>query len=472
MSKEPISREKETCDELFGDRAQTAAVAARFMNFSSRYSDYFDVGRNHNVSEKARCYVAGLVMKAPRKNMERMEEYVEAYNYQAQQQFLSDSPWDKEGLDRQIAQDVNEVLGGSDAALTIDESGFEKKGKASVGVARQWNGRLGKVDNCQVGVYAGLCTGNRASLLGHKLYLPEEWTRDPDRCLKAGIPEEAIVFKTKAQLALDLVDEAIEQCVEFGHVSVDGGYGKEPWFLRALNERKLLFTADVHSSQRVYLEDPRPHVPAGTGRGRRRTRLVAQVEPVRVDEVFSEGVGWNRVRIRESTKGTLFSSACRRRVWVWDGEEAAAIQWWLVCVRDRKTGEHKWFLSNAAKRTTLTRLVRMQAARYWIERVFQDAKTSVGMADYQVRKWWGWQHHMSLVMLALLFMLQERVIHQRDVRLLTCQDIVELLNFYLPRKDLTEESVLRNITNRHNKRRQSIFDAYAKQGRLPPPEIS
>ena len=129
------------------------------MSFWDSYRGYFCVAR-HNVSDKARGYLAGLMMKAPRKNMERMEEYVECYDYQAQQQFLSDSPWDHRALIARVGEEVDALVGGAESALLIDESGFEKKGTKSVGVARQWNGRVGKVDNSQ----------DIAELLNH--YLP------------------------------------------------------------------------------------------------------------------------------------------------------------------------------------------------------------------------------------------------------------------------------------------------------------
>ena len=131
--------------------ASLRGIGSRFTKFIPTYSPHFKVG-HQNVSDKARAYATGLVSKAPRKNMERMEEYVEDCEYQSQQQFLSDSPWDHKGLTKHIACDVQDLLGTPDGMLVVDESGFAKKGKMSVGVARQWNGREGKTDNCQVGV--------------------------------------------------------------------------------------------------------------------------------------------------------------------------------------------------------------------------------------------------------------------------------------------------------------------------------
>jgi SRSO17 transposase len=165
---------------------------------------------------------------------------------------------------------------------------------------------------------------------------------------------------------------------------------------------------------------------------------------------------WRRIAIRHTTQGRLVVEAARCRVWVWDGQENNARCWWAVCVRNPATGETKWFLSNGSARVSLSILVCKHAIRCWIERTFQDAKTSVGMSDYQARGWLAWHHHMTLVMLALLFMLRQRKLHRKDLALLSCQDIVELLNHYLPRADATEEAVLRNIERRHRKRQDSI----------------
>ena len=216
----------------------------------------------------------------------------------------------------------------------------------------------------------------------------------------------------------------------------------------------------------MYTENPRPYLPRRKNRqARKPTRLRARTEGIRVDDLYKEEAlaSWHTIRVREGTKGTVFLRARRRRVWLWDGEERTARNWWLVFISDPLTGELKYFISNAEASVTLTTLVQKHATRFWIERAFQDGKTSVGMADYQTRGWIAWHHHMALVMLALLFLLRERLLHQQDVALLSCQDLVELLNYYLPRTDLTEESVLANLKRRHLTRQRDIDSAYRKQ---------
>lgn len=445
--------------------ASLRRIASRFVKFTQTYAQHFKVARQ-NVSDKARAYTTGLVMKASRKNMERMEEYVQDCEYQSLQQFISDSPWGHEALNAHIASDVNELLGGPENVLAIDESGFAKKGKMSVGVARQWNGREGKTDNCQVGVYAALSDGVHASVVDFRLYLPREWTDDKERCLKAKIPEEKCGFKTKPELAVEMVETALTNGLSFGWVAMDAFYGQVPTCVRNIDRLELNFVADVHRDQIVYTEDPRPYLPRRKHRqGRKPTRLRARTEGIRVDDLCKEKprAPWHTIRVREGTKGTVFVRARRRRVWLWDGEETTARNWWLVFISDPLTGELKYVISNAKASVTLTTLVQKHATRFWIERAFQDGKTSVGMADYQARGWIAWHHHMSLVMLALLFLLKERLLHQQDVALLSCQDIVELLNHFLCRTDATEQAVLANLKRRHRARQRDIDFAYRKQ---------
>ena len=199
-------------------------LASELMSFCEDYSPYFRAAR-HDLSGKARTYLGGLLMKAERKNMERMEEYVPDYDYQGQQQFLSDSPWDHETLLKRVGQDVDELLGGSDSMLLIDESGFAKKGVNSVGAARQWNGRMGKVDNCQVGVFAALSDGRNCAPVDARPDLPQAWAENPERCPKAKIPEDKRTHKTKPELAWEMVEAALEGGMRFGWVSLDSLYG-------------------------------------------------------------------------------------------------------------------------------------------------------------------------------------------------------------------------------------------------------
>lgn len=403
------------------------------MEFTQDYRECFNVARK-NMTGQARCYLNGLMVKAPRKNMERMEEYVEESDYQSLQQFLSDSPWSHEEVMRRVGLDVSAVLGGEQSALVIDESGFSKKGEKSVGVARQYNGRLGKVDNCQVGVFASLSDGISSSLVDARLYLPQSWAEDRKRCRSAKIPEEQIRYASKPELALEMIRRARQTGVEFGWVCFDALYGSNGALLESLQQDGEVFVADVKRNRKVYPEGP-------------------DQEGLAISSFFRRQMDSTVVNVRMGEKGMLKTQACAKRVWVKAGKESFA--WWAVCVQDPQTSETKWFLSNAAEDAELVTLVRQHAIRYWIERGFQDGKTSLGMADYQGRGWVFWHHHMALVMMGMLFLLRERRVHMLEIEMLSCNDIVELLNVFLPRKDATVESVLANISRRHRKRHQA-----------------
>ena len=404
--------------------------------------------------------------------MERMEEYVEQYEYQSLQQFVSDSPWDHEALIERIGKDVDALLGGKDSMLIIDESGFAKKGRKSVGVARQWNGRMGKIDNAQVGVFAALSDGQGGcgcSLVDTRLYLPKEWTEDAKRCEQAKIPEDKRELKTKPQLAWEMIESAQSSGLRFGWVGLDGLYGNAPELLRNIADVGLLFSADVHCDQHVYAEDPLPYLPERTSKvGRTPSRLLTASKSQRIDAFFKDldASNWQKVYVRDGTKGRIEVHACAQYVWLWDGQEQQARHWWAVCVIDNDSEERKYFLSNAPAKTALAELVRKHACRYWIERAFQDAKTSVGMADYQARGWIAWHHHMALVMLALLFLLKERRVHAKTLDLLSCEDIVGLLDVYLPRTDRSKEAIIASMNKRHAKRRAAIESARRRSERI------
>ena len=419
------------------------------------------------MSQQASQYLRGLT-QARKKNMERMAERIPGSDDQSLQHFLSNSPWEERPVIDQVAQDANTIFSNQpDTALYIDETGFAKKGNKSVGVHRQWIGQFGKVDNSQCGVFAALGCRNRVTPIDFRLYLPEAWTDDKNRCLAAGIPEENIVFKRKHDLALEMVVHARSLGIYFNWVGCDGLYGQDPDFLRSLNDMGEVFLADVHKDQRIYPVDPDPVVPPPQSKkGRKPSRLKAQTAAVRVDKWVAQQSedDWQRLSLRNTTKGKLIVDVLHKQVWLWDGEESGAHQWHLIVRREVKSsGKLKYSLSNAPVDMSTDRLAYMQVQRFWIERSFQDAKNQCGMSDYQARGWRSWHHHMAMVLLVMLFFLEERVLHKEDSPLLSCGDIIALLCHYLPRRDVSEEEVFRQMQVRHEKRQAAIDAAYKKQ---------
>ena len=383
-----------------------------------------------------------------------MSEVVET-DSQALNHLLTEAAVDWEGLSLELARQADALLGGESSALILDESAFAKKGTASAGVARQWNGRLGKVENSQVGVFAALCRDSRVTLLDSRLYLPRSWTEDDKRCQRARIPEAARQPRSKCALALELVDAAIRHKVRFGHVVVDGGYGKDPAFLRALEARSLCFVADVHRAQRIWLSDPEPVLPRTRGRGRpakkRRTSQPSQtVEQWAAQQPAS---AWKRISVRPGEKGTLQAEYLHAYVWVWDGKEEKARRWRLLVRREcgAKSPSH-YVLSNAGEAVCVARLARMHASRFFIEHAFREAKSELAMADYQVRRWDAWHRHMALVMIAMLFLVKERLALREEAPLLSLSDLVLVLEQLLPRPEPTPDQLAAIIQERHRRR--------------------
>ena len=361
------------------------------MSFVKSYSHHFQSYR-HNVTDKARQYASGLMQAGSRKNMDRMAEVVPESKSRNLQQFLTHSKWSAHDVINQVSCDVNELLGDEQqTGLFIDESGFAKQGPMSVGVSRQWLGRLGKVDNGQVAVFGVLGKDRFAVPVDGRLYLPKTWTEDPQRCDKAAIPESQRVFRTKDQLGLEIVRHARENGLRFGWVGADGGYGKGPGFCMALDQMGEQFVVDVHSDFRVYLDDPAPYIPEKINkRGRHFTRYRTDAKSYKVKEIVElmQLSDQPVLKLRKTSRGPLRVRAVRVPVYVWDGVSCDVKRYFVVATRPLgKNPETKISLSNVAETTELKKLAWMQLQRYWIERAFEDGKGECGMADYQVRKW-------------------------------------------------------------------------------------
>lgn len=407
------------------------------MTFVKKYNRHFHVYRK-DLTEKARQYASGLMQAGSRKNMDRMAEVVPDAKSRNLQQFITHCNWSARDVIDDVAKDVNALLGDSvKAGLIIDESGFKKQGTMSVGVARQWLGRIGKVDNGQVAVFSVLANGRFSAPVDVRLYLPHKWTDDPKRCEKAGVPEKDRIFRTKEELALEMVENARANGLVFGWVGADAGYGKGPGFCMGLEDIGQQFVVDVHSDFHVFLDDTAPRIPEPRSkRGRKPTRYKAKGQSIEVSQVVSQFALSDQpvLKLRKTSRGPLLVRALRVPVYVWNGESNDVRQWHLIATQTLgKNPETKISLTNVPASKDLCTLAWMQLQRYWVERAFQDGKSECGMADYQVRKWKAWHHHMAMVMMALLFMLDERIRHKKTYPLLSCSDIEELLSRFLPR---------------------------------------
>lgn len=411
--------------------------------------------------------MTGLLKTEPgKRNIERLNEEIDmpGNGYQRMHQFITDSPWSAEDLIRAIAQNTADLYADQaddqrrDVGYIIDESAHLKKGNQSVGVARQYAGVIGKVDNCQVGVYASLVWQSHSTLINNRLFLPASWTSDPARCEKAGIPAKARQFKTKLELALDMIQSDVEAGVEFDWVGGDGFYGHGLEFGNALENIGLKFLLAVHCDQRIYPIQPNLCVPEKTsGRGPKPTKKQADRDSIKVEWYAKhlEPFEWKTLAIRNGTKGPITLSIHTARVWVWDGETDEVIERVLVMSRNHAENKIKYSLSNFAYQSTPTeKFAFMQAQRYWVERAFQEAKSELGMSDYQVRKWNAWHHHMALVMLSLSFMVKERIVYKADLPLMSCRDIRLMIIALLTNDQDFIDKRINQMEARHEQRRK------------------
>lgn len=206
-------------------------------------------------------YLNGLILLPKRKNMSKMAIYCcKRSNNQSLSHFISNSPWSSTNLLKFVRTKAIDIIG-EDGVIILDESGMKKSGNCSVGVSHQYCGNLGKIDNCQVGVFLAYFKGDKRILIDERLYLPEKWINNKERCLKAQIPSKEIVFRTKYDLGLEMIDNAIKEGIPFSYVTMDGFYGENPILLTELENRGLTFVADIPINTKVYVQEPIVEIP-------------------------------------------------------------------------------------------------------------------------------------------------------------------------------------------------------------------
>lgn len=432
-------------------------VEARFSQFHEAYTSFFH-NRTKSVANPAKDYLHGQLFTKQQMNMVQYCREVPESEYEAMQHFISSSPWEDRQLLTQLQKDVYHLIGDpSDGALILDESGIPKQGQMSVGVARQYCGRLGKVDNCQVGVYLGYANPQHASLIDYRLYLPEAWIVDEARRQKCGVPKD-ILFQTKAQLGLEMIRAFKASRLPFGFLCMDCHYGEQPWLLKTLTDEGICYMADIPADTPIFLSRPTTEIPERKGhRGRLPTheRLVEGEPPPIEVRAFAETLtesDWTRQYVRETERGWLIADFAAFRVWhSVDNLPFQAV--WLVLRRPvGDKGAIRFAFSNSPQETPLTRLAQMQSRRYWVERALEDAKGEAGLDQYQVRGWTGWHHHMTMTLLAMLFLLQLTIQFREKAPLLTLQDAREILETFLPRKSYSKQEFIELLRQKHQAR--------------------
>jgi SRSO17 transposase len=359
----------------------------------------------------APLYVLGLLGPSERKAIRPLATRVAPADGEQLHHFVAASPWDTAPLEAALAQAAQRLVGGAAAVLIVDDTALPKKGAGSVGVAHQYCGALGKTANCQALVSLTLARGEVPVPVALRLFLPTDWTRDPVRCGRAGVPPARRRFRTKTEIALEEVDRLRAVGVTFGTVLADAGYGKSAAFRRALSARGLTWAVGVLAAQSVYPLDAAVRPPVRRPRGRPPVHPVATAARVAAAALLEAlpPDAWHDVAWRRGTKGPLVARFAAVRVRVADGPANARGQHapgeavWLVG-EQRPTGERKFHLTNHPATTPLATLVAALKARWACEQAHLQLKVELGLDHYQGRSWSGLHHHALLTLLAFAFL--------------------------------------------------------------------
>ncbi len=335
----------------------------------------------------ALAYLRGLLSERERKNSWTLSEQAGQAVPDRMQRLLSTTDWDPDLLCNDLRSYVTSHLGDRDGVLIVDETGFLKKGDRSAGVARQYTGTAGRIENAQVGVFLTYSTVHGRTFLDRELYLPKAWTEDRDRCDRAGIPAER-QFRTKPELAMEMLARAIDGGVPASWVTGDAVYGQHYRLRHTLEQRGMNYVLAAPSSQRVIAKT------TGSIIGRQyRADALIEALPATAWRTRSAGAG---------SKGDRRYAWARARI---NGEHDPDAEYWLLARRSlADPTELAYYLCHAPKRVSLADLARVAGARWAIEETFQTAKGQTGLDHYQVRQYTGWYRHVTLSILAHAFL--------------------------------------------------------------------
>jgi SRSO17 transposase len=361
-------------------------------------------------------YVAGLIGPGERKSIEPMASRLAPADYDQLHHFVCDGLWDPAPLEAELLTKADQLVGGPEAILVIDDTALAKKGTLSVGVAHQYAGALGKNANCQVLVSLTLARNEVPVPIALRLFLPGSWTSEPDRLLRAGVPEANRAPRSKPEIALAELDRVLKAGVRFGLVVADAGYGISAAFRQALSARGLLWAVGIPRIQKVYPAEVELTWPITT-RGPQRSSPVPNVASVAAEDLLG-GARWRSIIWRQGSKGPLKAAFAAVRVRVADGpavrlhghnnQHLPGEEVWLVGER-RASGERKYYLSNLPPDTGLKRLASAIKARWVCEQAHQQLKEELGLDHFEGRSWRGLHRHALMALLAFCFLQHQRL---------------------------------------------------------------
>jgi SRSO17 transposase len=358
----------------------------------------FEAGfRRVEQVELSRHYLQGLLTNLKRKSVEPMALALAGpQEVRSLQRFISDYKWDEEYVAGRHREEASVTLDAQDGVVQVDSSEFPKKGRESVGVARQYCGRLGKVDNCQSGVFLSYASDRGYGLLDRRLYMPKLWfsQEQKQRRQKCKVPED-LTFKTKPELAGEMLRAlSLSGLFHFRWVACDTVFGQSEAFLQTVPLGTYYF-AEVACTKQVW---------KATDASGRRIGGAHEVAAIARDSDLL----WYKEKLAEGAKGPIVAEVSRLRVWVSEKADEQS-QRWLFLRKDPFTRQIKYYLSNAPLDTPYQEMLRVCMLRWPVEQCFEEGKSELGMDHYEHRSWQGWHRHMTFVFLAQLFLLRMRL---------------------------------------------------------------
>jgi SRSO17 transposase len=370
----------------------------------------------------ARIYVEGLLLDGERKSIEPIAERIEGAEVQALRQFVGQSPWAVEEVQRRLAEKVADLLGDAEVWI-LDETSFPKAGSHSVGVARQYCGALGKVANCQVAVSLHWSSPEASCPLGWRLYIPREWIEDRERAERVKLPS-AMPYKSKTELALELIDQTLQWGISPLPIVADSFYGNDFGFRQQLRSRVLSYAVQVEPTTVVWDADPNVPVVSTKKLGRPRVYPSLETLPAPKDLLtLATGLpdsGWRTVIWREGSRGPQQSRFALVKVWAAHGWRAQKhperVPEWLL-IEWPKEAEHplKYWLAQIGPRSPrLRHYVKLARARWRIELDYRELKDELGLDHFEGRHWLGWNHHVTLVTIAYAFLRAEQARRKKN----------------------------------------------------------
>jgi len=447
-------------------------LADRLYQFWLRFRGCFKT-QTRDTSPKAYDYLRGQLTMDTERNFANMDRTLNGGDGQSLQHFVSNSTWSGQTVFRQIQDEIKATpVLQQGSVLILDESADEKAGTHNAGAARQYNGRMGKVDLCRVDTCLAYANARVRlwTLVDGELFLPEEWLGDnfAEKREALGISDQRR-FETKIELGLKMVKRAKANGLPFELLACDTLYGRDGQFRADLEAEKVLYAAEVPANTRVYLSQPRVEVPPKRHKkGRRPTRrqVVGGDQPHEVRTLArSHQTQWQHVQVRHTERGLLEADFAVRWVWTLAPGLVPRAEW-LVIRRDADE-DHTYTLLNAPADTPTARLIEWSCQRYFTERTYEDAKTEIGWDEFLAQKYRAWEHHLALTALSLWFVAQTKLewaqmyardpelAHQLEVEVLPALSTAngrELLKAALPLPQLTPEQatelVVTHLVNR------------------------